>query len=44
MVVRHLLGWFGGPEVLEAWVIAFATSGLACLVGAAAMIALREGR
>ena len=26
-----VLGWFGGPAVLAAWVLAFATSGLACL-------------
>ena len=39
-----VLGWFGGPTVLDAWVLAFATTGLACLIGAAAMIFLRERR
>jgi hypothetical protein len=39
-----VLGWFGGPTMVEAWVLAFASSGLACLVGVAAMILLREHR
>ena len=39
-----VLGWFGGPTVLDAWVLAFATTGLAGLTGAAAMICLRERR
>ena len=39
-----VLGWFGGPTVLDAWVFAFATTGLACLIGAGAMIVLRERR
>lgn len=37
-----VLGWFGGPAVLAAWVLTFATSGLACLLGVAAMTCLRE--
>ena len=39
-----VLGWFGGPAVLAAWVFAFATSGLACVLGVAAMTCLRERR
>ena len=39
-----VLGWFGGTAVLAAWVLAFATSGLACLLGVAAMTCLRERR
>jgi hypothetical protein len=30
--------------MVEAWVLAFASSGLACLVGVGAMIFLRERR
>ena len=37
-----VMGWFGGPTELAAWVLAFATTGLACLIGAAAMSFLRE--
>ena len=36
-----VLGWFGGPTVFAAWVPAFATTGLAGLTGAAALIFLR---
>jgi predicted MFS family arabinose efflux permease len=38
------LGWFGGPKVLDAWLLAFATTGLAGLTGAAALIFVRDRR
>jgi predicted MFS family arabinose efflux permease len=38
------LGWFGGPAVLDAWLLAFATTALAGLIGAAALIFVPDRR
>lgn len=37
-----VLDWSGGPASLQAWVLAFATCGVGCLIGAVAMALFEE--